>query len=310
MNTGIAVIGESLVDVVDGRPHVGGSPLNVAVGLARLGLPTTLHTRIGDDDHGRLIVERLRASGVRTAPGTVDGGRTSTAVATLDEHGQADYEFDLDWSIAAPETGPVRVVHTGSIGAIREPGGTVARAAVRAAGPTVLRSFDPNIRPAVMGSPAEVVARVRALAADCHVVKLSDDDAAWLGAAADAAADGGAETARSADDVLREIAAAGVPFAVMTRGADGCTALVGGVRHDVPGRRVEVADTIGAGDAFMAGLLYALIAGEHDRRLVDGTPLSSAQVRQVLETAVAVASITVSRPGADPPTSAELAAPR
>lgn len=296
MSTTVAVIGEALVDVVDGRPHVGGSPLNVAVGLARLGLPTTLHTRIGDDAHGALIVEHLRRSGVRTAPGSVDDGRTSTAIATLDETGQASYEFDLDWSIAEPEIGEVRVVHTGSIGAIREPGGTVARATVCTAGPAVLRSFDPNIRPAVMGTPDAVIERVHGLAADCHVVKLSDDDAAWLGA----------PTGASADDVLRAIAESGVPFAVMTRGAGGCTALVDGLRHDVPASRVEVADTIGAGDAFMAGLLYALVDGDDDRRLVAGEPLAPDAVRRVLTTAVAVAAITVSRAGANPPTLDEL----
>lgn len=294
MEESVAVIGEALIDVVDGRPHVGGSPLNVAVGLARLGLATTLYSRIGADPYGDLIVDHLLHAGVTLGEGFVDTGRTSSAIATLDDEGRATYEFDLDWSIPQPDVGEARVVHTGSIGAIREPGGSVARQAIRRAGPGVLRSFDPNVRPAVMGPADAVRERVRECAADCHVVKLSDDDAQWL-----AAGDG-------PDAVLQSISDSGVRFVVMTRGADGCSAIVDGVRYDEPSRVIEVADTIGAGDAFMSGLLYGLVRSGCDRLLVDGAAVLPSQVRRALATAAAVASVTVSRDGANPPTLSEL----
>lgn len=294
MEDSVAVIGEALIDVVDGRPHVGGSPLNVAVGLARLGLATTLYSRIGADPYGDLIVDHLLRAGVTLGDGFVDSGRTSSAIATLDAEGRATYEFDLEWSIRQPDVGGVRMIHTGSIGAIREPGGSIARQTVRGAGPGVLRSFDPNVRPAVMGPAETVRERVRQCAADCHVVKLSDDDAEWLSAGA------------GPDAVLQSISDSGVRFVVMTRGADGCSAIVDGVRYHEPSRAVAVADTIGAGDAFMSGLLYGLVRNGCDRLLVDGAAVPSAQVRRVLATAAAVAAVTVSRAGANPPTLPEL----
>src|ERR1700750_3461800 len=93
------VIGEALIDVVmrDGRTlgeHVGGSPLNVAVGLARLDRSVDFLTWIGDDERGRRISEHLRASGARLADGSVEAARTATALATLDETGSATYMFD------------------------------------------------------------------------------------------------------------------------------------------------------------------------------------------------------------------------
>lgn len=299
MSAGMVVIGEALVDVVaGGGAHVGGSPLNVAVGLAQLGLPTRLHARVGADAYGELITAHLQRAGVVQAPGFVDGGRTSTAVASIDEEGRVSYEFDLEWAIEAPAVEGAALVHTGSIAAVREPGGSVTRSAVHRAGPGTLRSFDPNIRPDVMGDPAAVRRHVRELAAHCHVVKLSDEDALWLGE----------DTGEEPAEVLRSIAASGVRLAVMTRGPLGCIALVDGEAHELPARPVSVADTIGAGDAFMSGLLFGLVRDGGDRLLAEGAPLPGGLVRRVLSTALESAAVAVSRTGARPPGLAELEA--
>lgn len=293
----IAVIGEALVDVVtDGTAFVGGSPLNVAVGLARLGLPVTLHTRVGDDGYGRQITSLLDSEDVTLADGAVDDGRTSVAAVTLDDTGAAQYDFTLDWSLPSPDLTGASLVHTGSIGAILEPGGTLARQAVASAGAGVLRSYDPNIRPDIMGDPGTTRAKVRDLAAACHVVKFSDEDARWL-------ADGG-----TAEEVLASVAASGPRVTVMTRGGQGCTAVVDGRTYDLAARPVDVVDTIGAGDAFMSGLLFALVRDGADRLIVDGSPLSDGQVHRALETALASAAVAVSREGAQPPAPADLPA--
>lgn len=295
MTSEVAVIGEALVDVVEGgETHPGGSPMNIAVGLARLGHPTALHARIGSDAYGSLIRAHLDEAGVTLGPDTLVTGATSTAIARVDADGKASYEFDIDWDIPAPDVAGARLVHTGSIGALREPGASAVRAALAAADPGTLRTFDPNIRPDVIGGRDDVLRRVADLAALCQVVKLSDEDAAWLAPHA------------TLDEVLAEFAAHGARFVVVTRGSEGCLALVDGVRFALPARPVVVADTIGAGDAFMSGLLHALLRVGTDRLLAAGEPVPEDAVRASLETALVSAALTVARAGANPPTTAEL----
>jgi len=295
MTEQVAVIGEALVDVVEGgETHPGGSPLNIAVGLARLGHPTTLHARIGTDAHGDLVRAHLDEAGVALGPDTLVPGSTSTAIARVDAEGKASYEFDIDWDIPVPEVTGARLVHTGSIGALREPGATAVRAALGAAAPGTLLTLDPNIRPDVIGARDEVLRRVADLAALCQVVKLSDEDAAWLAPEA------------TLEQVLSDLAAHGARFVVVTRGAEGCLALVDGAWFARPARPVVVADTIGAGDAFMSGLLHALLRDGTDRLLAAGEPLQDGAVLAALEAALTSAALTVARAGANPPTSEEL----
>ncbi|MGO4680283.1 PfkB family carbohydrate kinase [Microbacterium sp. 2MCAF23] len=295
MTEQVAVIGEALVDVVEGgETHPGGSPMNIAVGLARLGHPTTLHARIGADAHGDLVRAHLDEAGVALGPDTLVPGSTSTAIARVDADGKASYEFDIDWDIPVPDVSGARLVHTGSIGALREPGATAVRAALSAAAPGTLLTLDPNIRPDVIGARDEVLRRVADLAGLCQVVKLSDEDAAWLAPEA------------TLEQVLSDLAAHGARFVVVTRGAEGCLALVDGAWFARPARPVVVADTIGAGDAFMSGLLHALLHDGTDRLLAAGEPLGDDAVLAALEAALTSAALTVARAGANPPTSAEL----
>jgi fructokinase len=291
----IAVIGEALVDiVVGGSAHAGGSPMNVAVGLARLGRPPVLHARIGDDAYGSTIRAHLAADRVGIGAHTLVDGPSWTATAALAEDGSAEYSFALAGEIAVPELHDLALVHAGSIGALREPGSSALLAAYRHAPAETLRSFDPNIRADVIGPADAARKRVFELAAASHVVKLSDEDAAWL------------RPGTSLDEILDEFAAGGTRFVAITRGAQGAVALVDGERYERPALPVDVVDTIGAGDAFMSGLLFGLLRDGTDRLLVEGAPIPPENVLAALDTALASGAITVSRAGANPPRPAEL----
>lgn len=306
----VLVVGEALVDIVrtpDGQvsEHPGGSPANVALTLARLGRPTRLLTRLGDDERGRSVAAHLVESGVQLAPGSVVTAPTSTAAAQLDAAGGATYEFDLVWDLpgsagpaTATEGGPDLCLHTGSIAAVLEPGATRVRRLVQQARATSTVSYDPNLRPAVMGSPDEVRRGVEAMVRDADVVKLSDEDARWL------------EPGTDPDDLTSRWLALGPAVVVLTRGGQGATARCAAGVVEVAGHPVQVADTVGAGDSFSGGLLDALWSHDllgADRRVA----LAAVDVQilaQVLTRAVTVSAVTVSRPGADPPTLAELQA--
>lgn len=280
------MIGEALVDLVqagDGPPeaHAGGSPFNVAVGLARLGVPTTLHATIGGDASGRLLREHLAASGVAITPQTLTAAPTSTALARLGADGAASYEFHVAWNPAPVETRGADLVHTGSIAAFLAPGADVVeRALARADG---LVSFDPNIRPALLPARDEVVARTERLVAAADVVKASDEDLAWLFPGEDPL------------HVLDRWSALGPRLLVVTRGEAGADALADGRLVHVDAPRTEVADTIGAGDAFMAALLARVLSH------------GFADPAGALGFAARAAALVVARVGADPARSEELA---
>ncbi|KHK95393.1 hypothetical protein LK09_19360 [Microbacterium mangrovi] len=295
--TRVAVVGEALVDVIGTTAHPGGSPVNVAVGLARLGLDVTMMTRFGRDAHGRLLEEHLARAGVTLAPGSAaPGARTSSAHVTLDEHGAAMYAFDVSWDVAPPDLGGFDLVHTGSIGAYLEPGASaVASALAGVPGGTVV-SFDPNIRPALVGARAEAVARTERIAALSHIVKLSDEDASWL------------YPGMPVLDVLRRLSGLGARLAVATLGARGCLAIAGADVFEVPAPPVVVADTVGAGDSFMSGLLAALVADAGPGVVAAGTEPGRGW-EHALRFALWSAAVTVARPGADPPWADELVSP-
>ncbi|PPF44951.1 carbohydrate kinase [Pseudoclavibacter sp. AY1F1] len=297
------VIGEALVDLLpgdasspDGRALPGGSPMNVAVGLARLGHRSQLAARLADDQLGRLVLTHLEESGVTLVDGAFDGQRTSTARATLDEHGSASYEFDLDFSLPTPDLAGLDLLHTGSIGAVVEPGAAVVRAAFSDARERggILTSYDPNVRAAIMGERDSVRARVESLVALSHVVKLSDEDAEWL------------YPDLSPSEVLQRFVELGARLAVMTRGGDGALARTRDRELAVQAPPVRVVDTVGAGDAFMSGLLHAVSTPSIRRGLLDGQPDTS-WVDAALATAARSAAVTVARAGANPPWPQELA---
>ena len=305
MTRPVLVVGEALVDVVAGadgrtREHPGGSPMNVAIGLARLGHPVTLAAWLATDERGAVVEAHLAADGVELVAGSTGADRTSTATATLDRDQAATYEFDIDWRLPQPLPTDVGHLHTGSIATVLQPGAARVRAAVLGLNPHATVSLDPNVRPSLMGDPADVRPVLEELIGYTDVVKASDEDLAWLyGADADT------------DEVLRLWARLGPSVTVLTRGAHGARAHVAPADTyvDVPGRQVEVVDTVGAGDSFMS----ALVGGLLDRGLL-GSPearqrlrsVTAEVVRAVLDEAADAAAITVSRAGAQPPTRADL----
>jgi len=290
----VLVIGEALVDVVerDGQvvDHPGGSPANVALGLGRLGVPTALLTDIGRDVRGNAIAAHLEASGVRILAASRSTRRTSTATATIRPDGTADYRFDVSWHVAADPVGfTPRVIHTGSIAAFLDPGATAVREHLRRA-PDAIVTFDPNIRPALLGSVEATRAAFERMLPLCAVVKLSDEDARWL------------YPERSLDDVLALIVGAGASLAAVTLGPDGSRLRTRDEAVSVPAHRVEVVDTIGAGDSYMASLIASVLS---EPTLA---ALPSERLIEIGDSAGRAAAITASRAGADLPTARDLVA--
>lgn len=181
----VLCLGEALIDVVirdDTRSeHVGGSPLNVACVITSLGRPALIGAWWGRDDHGKLIEDYAADHGVGIVPGSDGAAKTSLAYARLNDAGSAEYEFDLSWEVPplpAPEA--IAHLHTGSLAATLEPGGTQVLEAARAMSQVGTVSYDPNARPAIMESPDKSRGRVEELVALADVVKVSDEDLEWL----------------------------------------------------------------------------------------------------------------------------------
>lgn len=299
---GALVIGEALVDVVrlpDGtiREHPGGSPANVAVALTRLERPTTLVTQFADDRRGVLLEERFDREGIRLAVQASATGRTSVADATLDADGHASYSFDIDWSIGSWTPGWLPLVaHTGSLAAVLQPGAASIVAVLGKLAGAATVTYDVNIRPAAMGERADVVEQVRAVTRHADVVKASDEDLHYL------------YPEHDASGAARELLALGPAAVVITRGEHGSSCVTAAGQVDVTAPEVEVADTIGAGDSFCAGVIDALwerdLLGGHARPALRALDLDT--WREVLTHAANVAAVTVTRRGAEPPTRFEL----
>jgi fructokinase len=290
----VIVVGEALIDVVhtgDGvTEHPGGSPANVAYGLARLGVSTGFLTSIGTDDRGLAISSHLSGAGVHILPGSQSAAATSTATATLAGDGSATYSFDLLWQLApvAPPYLP-RLLHTGSIASFLAPGAAGVKSVLQHCAGLSTVTYDPNIRPELLGSHHEARTIFEDLGPLTDVVKLSDEDAAWL------------YPRRSPEDAARHIRGLGTDLVVVTRGSEGSFLLTADTEISVPSVETVVADTIGAGDAYMAALILGLLTR-------GGEGLAPPILEQIARMASMAAAITVGRPGADLPSSVEMRA--
>ena len=306
----IICCGEALIDFLprktaDGaaayQPFCGGSVYNTAIALGRLGVPVGLYTGISTDFFGDMLRDGLAASKVSIAHAKV-WDRPSTLAFVKLVHGHARYSFFDDNSAGRMLTvrdlpkleKRVQALHFGSISLIPEPGGATLEALQkREAGARVI-SLDPNIRPGMIANRRAHMARLTRMIALSDIVKVSDEDVVWMT---------GKDDARAA---ARKWLKLGAKLVVVTRGGKGVEAFTASYGLARPAHKVKVADTVGAGDTFTAGLLAALRA----MKLLDKKKLArlgEADLSTALAFAARAAAITCSRPGADPPWARELA---
>lgn len=299
----IVSCGEALVDLIPAEcggeaglvPRPGGSPLNVAVGLGRLGVPVAFLGGVSEDSLGRMLLAHLRGNGVDTSLLPRSDAPSPLALVSVDERGGAEYAFHLaGTAMGALSTAPdplpaeARAVHVGSIALAVEPLAGVVEQLLLREGQRRLVSLDPNVRGRFIDDRDGYLDRLGRLLAATDVVKASDEDLRWLHPEAPPV------------EVAARWVATGPPLVVVTRGADGATAVTAAGAVDVPGMPVEVIDTVGAGDAFTAGLLCWLAERDAlERRAVAG--LDASALKAALRFAGDVAAVTCERAGADPP---------
>lgn len=305
----IVVCGEALVDLVPAPgcagvdaplvPHWGGGPFNTAIALGRLDAPVRFLSRMSTDPYGEAMLQRLHQSGVDT--GLVQRGpeQTSLAVVSLTPEGSARYGFyfgdTADRLVADPGPLPAdtSAIALGTCSLALEPGASVyERILLREASAGRVVCVDPNIRPALIDDPDAYRTRFRGWLPSLGLLKVSDEDAVWL-------------AGDDPDSAARSWLRAGASAVVLTRGATGLVGYTAAGIVQVPAVATGVVDTIGAGDTVYAALLARLDShGALTRGGLAG--LDATTWRDVLGYAAAAASITCSRPGADPPTAEEV----
>jgi fructokinase len=293
------VIGESLIDIVGSDEHVGGSPLNVAVGLGRLGRPVDFLTYIADDSYGRRIIDYVESAGVQLISESLAAQRTATARSTIAEDGSAEYAFDLDWRLSGtPPVVPPLFVHTGSIAAVQDPGCLAVAALIDAYRVSATVTFDPNVRPSLIADRELAVERIERLVERSDIVKVSEEDLAWI------------DPTRPPEQIAQTWLALGPAVVAVTMADRGAVAFCAAGVARVPTRAVHVVDTVGAGDSFMAGLLDALwgsgLLGGDRRTELRGIGVDA--LTAALEAASLSSALTVARAGADLPDRAALEA--
>ena len=294
MNNSVWVVGEALIDLVPNKdkgtiPLVGGGPANTAKALAGLGIQTNFIGGISSDKHGDQISNELLKSGVDLSLSLISDLPTATARIILDVSGSASYEFSLiDTATFAFRTswlpkGHPAVLHFGTLGTLIEPGATHLFNWIKNV--DSVKVFDPNIRPSVMSDRRKYLTSVEKWFSISDVVKMSSEDFEWL-----------FPEIEEPSKILNY----GPRLLVITRGSEGITALHRSGTVSVPSVKVEIIDTVGAGDTVGAIIVEAVLRLGLNSLLADLEP--------VLVRAAKAAAITCSRAGAQPPSIAELAA--
>ncbi len=302
--------GEALIDMLPRpsaaeedsfAPYPGGAVMNTAIALGRLGVPSAFFSGISTDLFGEMLMAALAASHVDTSL-TVRSARPTTLAFVRLVEGEASYTFydeNTAGRMIRPEDLPklpdrVRALFFGGISLMTDPCGATHEALMASAASTGrVLMLDPNIRPSFIGDEAAYRARLGRMIGMAHVVKLSDEDLRWLSGNGPVA------------DRARSLLDRGPRVVLVTEGASGAHGFTRDHTIFVPAPQVTVADTVGAGDTFNAGVLAAL----HDagRLTPDGIDTLSGQTLvRALELGVQAAAITVSRPGANPPWAVEI----
>ncbi len=307
----VAVIGENVADAVVEpaakndtalrlRVFPGGGPANTAVALGRLGTPTRFLGRLPHGAFGDLFVERLQKSAVDLSFAVTASEPATLTIASVADDGQASYAFyaagTADWQWNAQELAPshfdgVACVHAGSLALVMEPGGNLVEKLLDTVRERATVSIDPNVRAALV-SPQRYRSRIAEWSRLADIIRMSEDDAAELFPGV------------SPDDLLVAPSLADVPLVIITRGERG---VIASFRQDVveiPAVAVRTVDTIGAGDAFSAGILHWLHRAGHLGGRIDHLDIET--VRRALAFGARVAALTCAAPGADPPWASQL----
>ena len=294
------VAGEVLIDLIpegaDRKPVVGGGPANTAKALAKLGIDTQFIDGISTDQYGQMAKKELITAGVKIDYVMYSDKPTCLAIVVLSDSGSAHYEFVIkntatfdfthDW-LPNPQKVRPSLLHIGTLASVIEPGASVLFEWAQSVANVAPIVFDPNIRPAVISDRKQYVVKVERWVAISSVVKVSDEDIKWL------------YPSLEIEQVINNWLTKGPSLIVVTYSDKGLT----GYRKDevvsVEAVQVKVADTVGAGDTVGAILVEAIVNDGLDS-------LSGLRLETMLKRAAKAAAITVSRTGANPPTSQEL----
>ena len=287
-SSGVWVVGEALIDLVpngeDRVPIVGGGPANTAKAISRLGYLTNFIGGISSDHYGQMIENELGEVDLSLAQ--YSDLPTALAIVTLDKSGSASYEFKLEQSATfdfrsewLPKGSP-KILHIGTLATIVEPGALELFDWAKSLEASIV--YDPNVRPSVLPNKVEYRQCFERWTGISNIVKMSEEDLSWLG--------------YSRPESILDL---GPDLLVVTHGPDGIAGYTANGSISVPGVKVDVVDTVGAGDTVGAVLVEGLLKYGKDS-------LMHEHLFEVLTRAAKAAAITCSRAGANPPTSAEL----
>ena len=297
----IWVCGEVLIDLIPGAdgvrvPHVGGGPANTAKALARLGHDVQFIDGISTDEYGVAARKELLGDEVKLDLALTSDKPTCLAIVSLDANGGASYEFkidgtatfdfDLKW-LPDPSRYKPQVLHIGTLVTVIQPGADVLYDWAMQVAEFAPIVFDPNIRPSVMGDHDLYEAAVEKWAALSSVIKVSDDDMAWL------------YPGQKYEDVAQRWLNDGAALVVVTRGSNGIIGFTADGAVEVDGAKITVADTVGAGDTVGAIIVEAMV----EKGIL---ALTGDVLKATLHRAAVAAGITCSRKGAQPPYKHEL----
>ncbi len=294
------VAGEALIDLIPNRntsqPIVGGGPANTAKALARVGVDTQFIDGISTDDYGLMIKDELRSSGIKLDYVKYSDKPTCLAIVSLNEKGSASYEFVIEGTatfdfsqqwLPNPAQLKPSLLYTGTLATIIEPGASELFNWAQSVAKSAPIVFDPNIRAAVVSDRKIYLSQVERWVAISSAVKVSQEDLTWL------------YPSLEIDQIVDHWLTMGVLLVVVTFGDQGLAAYRLGEKIKVDAIKVEVVDSVGAGDTVGAILVEAIVKDGLDN-------LRGSRLEMMLKRAAKAAAITVSRAGANPPTSEEI----